>query len=206
MFEKRNFINLQRLVLAKNHIFQVDEKAFNNLKNLDGLDLSHNNLTRVPTFSTFASISQLRELDLSGNPVGPTLFGFSFKGLRNLVSLKLRSCNIHTIQTRAFNSLRNLQWVELDDNVLSVIHPLAMEPIQATLHGIGLQGNPWNCTCQLLDFRKWMVDYNIPYNAMPPSCHSPTRLSQKNWDEITIHEFACPPQILFAGNQDLMFS
>lgn len=187
-----------------NNISAIQDKAFHNLKNLDALDLSNNNLRLIPSFETFSMIGQLRELDLSGNPIGPMLRTHVFKALRHLVRLELKDCKLQFIQSKAFSGLEALEWLILDDNELNILQPSSMLPIQKSLHGLGLQGNPWNCTCKLLRFRQWMIEHNIPSNAMPPACSQPTRLRGKTWNKIEVAEFACPPRIVHAGEWSVL--
>ena len=198
IFQSRNLPNLQKISLSKCNIEYVADFAFQNLSNLDRLDLSWNNLSFVPS-STFDSITQLRELDLTGNPLGPVIKNHVFQQLANLIKLQLASSNIRFVQPKAFYGLHNLKWLNLDGNQLNYLHPSVMAPLGKSLHGMELRGNPWNCTCDLMPFRQWMFDRNIPTNANPPSCSSPKRLEHKTWQDLDLDEYACPPRILFAG-------
>ena len=65
------------------------------------------------------------------------------------------------------------------------------------LHGIELSGNPWSCDCRLRPLKEWLVASNVP-QAFEPTCASPPRLENKKFIELTVDEFACPPDLLSA--------
>ena len=46
-----------------------------------------------------------------------------------------------------------LEWLSLDNNSLSTVSQLSFTPL-ATINGLYIQQNPWNCTCQLKPFLK----------------------------------------------------
>ena len=46
-----------------------------------------------------------------------------------------------------------LEWLSLDNNNLSSISHLSFTPL-ATINGLYIQQNPWNCTCHLKPFLK----------------------------------------------------
>jgi hypothetical protein len=65
-----------------------------------------------------------------------------------------------------FVGLDRLQWLKLDGNSLSTLHPQVVMPLR-TLHGVALHGNPWVCTCDLMPFRQWMLTRNMPLSVPP---------------------------------------
>lgn len=72
-----------------------------------------------------------------------------------LVRLELSYCKIGAVEARAFLGLeKSLEWLKLDHNRLSSVRPEAFADMQS-LHGLELDGNPWNCTCALRPFRNW---------------------------------------------------
>ena len=65
------------------------------------------------------------------------------------------------------------------------------------LHGIELSGNPWSCDCRLRALKEWIVTANVPH-TIEPTCASPPRLENKQFAELAVEEFACPPDLLSA--------
>jgi len=65
------------------------------------------------------------------------------------------------------------------------------------LHGIELSGNPWSCDCRLRALKEWIVTANVPH-TIEPTCASPPRLENKQFAELSVEEFACPPDLLSA--------
>ncbi|XP_026281236.1 uncharacterized protein LOC113208453 isoform X1 [Frankliniella occidentalis] len=192
VFSSAGLVNLQKVYLARCHLASIDRLAFRLLINLVELDLSYNELQAVPS-AAFESISELRELRLSGNPI-LRLEGKAFFKVPELVRLEMSDCRISSIEIRAFAGLeKKLEWLKLDHNRLSSVRPDAFSAMES-LHGLELDGNPWNCTCSLRPFRSWMVRKNVP-SSVPPVCASPGRLRGRAWDRLDLDDFACGPRV-----------
>lgn len=191
-FSEAGLLNLQKVYISKCRLKNLDRYAFRNLINLVELDLSYNILSTVPSH-IFDSIPELRELKLSGNPIQRITNG-AFINLPRLVRLELSDCKIGTIESRAFNGLQHsLEWLKLDKNKLIQLQSSSIT-ILRNLHGIDLEGNPWNCSCTLRPLREWMLRKNVPF-GVPPVCQYPKRLTSKSWDKLDLDEFACTPEI-----------
>ena len=65
------------------------------------------------------------------------------------------------------------------------------------LHGIELSGNPWSCDCRLRPLKEWLIAANVP-QTVEPTCSTPPRLESKKFAELSVDEFACPPDLLSA--------
>ncbi|KAL1490025.1 hypothetical protein ABEB36_013937 [Hypothenemus hampei] len=191
-FNKSGLVNLQRIYLSKCHLRHIESNAFDTLINLIELDLSDNVLTDVPSHS-FQTIPELRELKLNGNPI-QRIVQNTFAKLKQLVRLEMSFCQIASIELNSFLGLDDsLEWLKLDSNHLSILDASVFKQLH-NLHGLELSNNPWNCTCQLRNFRNWMLLHNIPYD-IPPTCRTPKRLQGKSWKTLDLDEFACPPFI-----------
>ncbi|KAG9511011.1 Chondroadherin-like protein, partial [Fragariocoptes setiger] len=68
MFASLGYIHLQRVYLSSCNVSQINARAFTNLKLLVELDLSHNQLTRVP-IDALIGRRLLRKLNLRDNPL-----------------------------------------------------------------------------------------------------------------------------------------
>lgn len=190
-FQERGLVNLQRVFLSQCRLGRVARDAFQQLTNLVELDLSWNLLTAVPS-APLRGVPHLRRLQLSGNPIAQ-LENASFVGLQHLTYLHLSRCQLRSIEPGALDGLPALEFLLLDNNRLTTLPAQAVSPLPrlSTLH---LQGNPWQCDCRLSSLRRWMRTRNIPLGE-PPRCAGPPRLESASWDELSLEQFACPPQV-----------
>lgn len=130
-------IQLQFLYLSVNNIVYVESGAFDDLLNLEHVDLSNNELESVPAdivaengrikmlslaqnmlihqVPTISSDS-LQVLDLSWNKLD-TILPETFAFLPNLERLELQSNNFRYISTDTFLALPNLMYIDLNINV-----------------------------------------------------------------------------------------
>uniref|UniRef100_A0A6P4EQI8 Uncharacterized protein LOC108043213 n=1 Tax=Drosophila rhopaloa TaxID=1041015 RepID=A0A6P4EQI8_DRORH len=192
-FASAKLLNLQKVYLARCHLRLIEQHAFRKLINLVELDLSQNQLSEIPSLALY-HVSELRELRLSGNPI-LRVPDDAFGHVPQLVKLELSDCRLSHIAVRAFAGLESsLEWLKLDGNRLSEVRSGTITSL-ASLHGLELARNEWNCSCSLRPLRAWMLQQNIP-SGIPPTCESPPRLSGRAWDKLDVDDFACVPQIV----------
>ncbi|CAG9858592.1 unnamed protein product [Phyllotreta striolata] len=191
-FSKAGLINLQKIFLVRCRLKTLERYSFKHLINLVELDLSYNLLNNVPSH-TFDSVTELRELKLNGNPI-QKIFNEAFLHVPQLIRLEISECKLSYVEERAFSGLeKSLEWLKLDNNKLAEVQSKSFTPLQS-LHGLELEGNPWNCSCSLRPLREWMVRKNVPF-GVPPVCHSPKRLYMRPWDKLELDDYACVPEI-----------
>lgn len=189
-FENMGLINLQKIFLSRCRIKSIDRGAFKGLTNLVELDLSDNYITSVPT-DTFHDFPSLMRLALSGNPIEILRTG-AFRRLTYLTTLELSHSKIKTIEDGAFDGLSTLEWLKLDNNKIKYIKGSNILP--KDLHGIDLHHNPWQCDCNLIDMRNWLLTYNVPH-SIEPTCDFPPRLQNKEVKNLPPEDLACLPDV-----------
>ncbi|KAL3267234.1 hypothetical protein HHI36_011368 [Cryptolaemus montrouzieri] len=192
-FARSGLTNLQRVFFKNCLIGQVDELAFSGLTNLVELDLSFNLLTSVPSKS-FNGIPFLRDLNLANNPISK-IDGNAFKATPGLIKLDLSNCEIQTIAPKAFDGIELLESLKLNGNKLSELRPTTVQNLQR-LHGVELHDNPWNCDCRLRSVKEWIIQFNIPYSEPPICSGGPERVILKSFNDLSIDDFACKPEML----------
>ncbi|KAH8378327.1 hypothetical protein KR093_010740, partial [Drosophila rubida] len=192
-FAAAQLLNLQKVYLVRCRLRLIERHAFRKLINLVELDLSHNQLAAIPSLALY-HVSELRELRLSGNHIS-RVPDDAFGHVPQLVRLELSDCRLSSVAVRAFAGLESsLEWLKLDGNRLSEVRSGTITSL-ASLHGLELAGNAWNCSCSLRPLRAWMLQQNIP-SGVPATCESPARLAGRAWDKLDVDDFACVPQIV----------
>ncbi|XP_063297140.1 platelet glycoprotein V-like [Pelobates fuscus] len=146
-----NLTNLQLLVLTRNpKLHSLPKDAFHGLSNVLELSLHSNNLTFLEE-GIFEDLQSLKNLSLFNNYF-EVLQGNLFGSLQNIQYVYLNNCRLQTLPGDLFKGLPSLQIVRLD-------------------------GNPWACDCNLLDFIAWLrQNMNQVHDAMSLVCRTPFKL------------------------------
>ncbi|NXP93752.1 LRC19 protein, partial [Passerina amoena] len=153
-----HFINLTELYLNDNNITVLNNNSFYNLKNLITLDISNNCISTVHK-AAFAGLNQLSVLNLSYNM-------------------------IVQLDSDTFTSLESLRVLNLQYNFLKYFHIKS----SFKLIKIVLAGNPWICSCDLLDLQIWLTASNVTLeNESNTTCTFP------NMEKISIKMAAIQP-------------
>ncbi|XP_065517278.1 leucine-rich repeat-containing protein 19 [Lathamus discolor] len=127
----QSFIKLTELYLNENMIIVLHNNSFCNLTKLVILDISSNHISTVHK-TAFAGLNQLSVLNLSYNM-------------------------ITQLDSDIFTSLKSLTALNLQYNSLKYFH--IKSPFK--LIKIVLAGNPWTCSCDLLDLQIWLTASNV---------------------------------------------
>ncbi|NXM65624.1 LRC19 protein, partial [Serilophus lunatus] len=141
-----HFINITEFYLNENRITELCNNSFSNLKKLINLDISNNHISTVHK-AAFAGLHQLSVLNLSYNMIA-------------------------YLDSDAFTSLESLTVLNLQYNLLKYFHIKS----SFKLIKIVLAGNPWICSCDLLDLQIWLTASNVTLeNESNTTCTLPTK-------------------------------
>ena len=116
-FKSAGLLNLQTLEMKNCHIEEVNEHAFRDLKILQDIDLSGNNLTKLQP-KTFDGNDGLKSIRVSQNPLRQ-LMPYQFPPLKNLRTLDFSYCELQSIDRKAFSNLGpSVETIWLQNNQL----------------------------------------------------------------------------------------
>ena len=150
-----NMSNLTKVDLSFNKLYNIMyfDKTFSEIfthnKHLVEVDLSRNNLKYLPA-ETFSTNFALEQLDLSGNSLQQ--ISFEIKQLLNLNKLNLARNSITYLDT---NSRKRL------DSLYQGRCQRGCRRYRSNKFVVDLQGNPFSCACQSLEFIQWFVSSPI---------------------------------------------
>ncbi|XP_047432670.1 chondroadherin isoform X2 [Mugil cephalus] len=138
---------LRELQLAHNQLSSLDSRSFLHLDGLQRLNLTGNSIHTIQVRS-FSSMSSLRQLHLEDNQLTSLRSGM-FSMLRSVEVLNLAGNRISDTEVGVFKPLTSMTLLSLADNKMSTINFKTFLNIHTYSTHILLEGNPWNCDCDL---------------------------------------------------------
>lgn len=184
--------NVTKLNLKNNKItLKYDRKILIRLSNLTELYLNENTITLLYN-NSFYSLTKLVILDISNNCIN-TIHQAAFAGLYQLIVLNLSYNRITQLDSDVLSSLKNLRVLNLQNNLLEYFH---IKP-SFKLTTITLDGNPWNCSCSLLDLQIWLTASNVTMeNENNTTCTFPNIKQKFSIKTATIQLIDCETEKL----------
>lgn len=156
---------LQQLNLSSNQLHLISEGAFENLTQLEELNLSRNALGNNLGSNARAlrSLGRLKTLDLSMNSLGDDAAELYLQNKSVLDHLKMSGNVLTRLSNTMFQQSKNLRSISIDDNLISVIQPQTFEPLRH-LESLNLAQNNLVYIC---DFKLRQVKYlNLSRNSV----------------------------------------
>ncbi|KAM6959870.1 LOW QUALITY PROTEIN: leucine-rich repeat and fibronectin type-III domain-containing protein 4 [Tautogolabrus adspersus] len=168
-------LNLQHLIVNNNQLVKVSVQAFDDfLLTLEDLDMSYNNLRRVP-WESIQNMASLHTLNLDHNLIDHISEGV-FGELYKLARLDMTS-----------NRLRTLP----PDPLFARSQTGAISPTPYnTIISLNFGGNPLHCNCELLWLRRLIRGDDME------TCATPAHLAGRYFWSIPEEEFTCEPPLI----------
>uniref|UniRef100_A0A5S6QVM3 LRRCT domain-containing protein n=1 Tax=Trichuris muris TaxID=70415 RepID=A0A5S6QVM3_TRIMR len=164
-------LQLKHLNLAGNELRSVQLELRVNRK-LAELNLNNNRISYVhPT--AFEQLRRLRHLNLGWNPIGDI---GAVRFPPRLEYLGLTRCLLKIVDSRSLASLANLYHLDLSYNGLRTINVNATSGLPSSLVYLDLEGNPLDCSCQLMPFIDWLSDHVVTLSTFGTICYTPASL------------------------------
>ena len=132
-FQFQDLLNLQKLDLSDNLLRAISANAFYGLKHLDELLLRANPYLAIVDRFAFTGLVELPLLDLSHLNL-QFLAENVFAGLDNLLELNVSYNRIGQIQSGAFNGLERLQKLDISGNPVSDIDQSTFSELESMLY------------------------------------------------------------------------
>ncbi|XP_045659783.1 toll-like receptor 8 [Ursus americanus] len=157
--------NLTRLDLSSNNLRRIPNEAFLNLpQSLTQLYIK-NNVLNFFNWTLLQQFPHLQTLDLSGNRLSSLTNSLS-KFTPSLRTLLLHRNRIAHLPANFLSEASSLIHLDLSSNLLKMINKSTLQTkTNTSLAILELGRNPFDCTCDIGDFRRWMdenLDVTIP--------------------------------------------
>ncbi|XP_060944315.1 toll-like receptor 8 [Limanda limanda] len=175
-----NLTNLTYLDISDNKIKEIPDNVYQYIPhNLTKLCISHNLLTGFK-WDALKIFHQLQVLDLSFNSLSD-LTGINSNFTQTLIFLDLSHNNIFHLDEGFIKGPKSLSILSLSYNKLTTINqstflPRPDNPIQI----LYLQKNPFQCTCDSLDFILWIEDSKVKIPKLTTEVKCETPANQKD--------------------------
>ncbi|XP_069859684.1 vasorin-like [Dipodomys merriami] len=158
--------NVEALRLAGLGLQQLDEGLFGRLRNLHDLDVSDNQLERLPSV---------------------------IRGLRGLTRLRLAgNTRIAQLRPEDLAGLATLQELDLSNLSLQAL-PSDLSHLFPRLRLLAAARNPFNCVCSLSWFGPWVRENHITLTSPEETrCHFPPKNAGRLLLELDYADFGCP--------------
>ncbi|XP_043913556.1 SLIT and NTRK-like protein 4 [Protopterus annectens] len=224
-------LNAKKLHVNGNYIKDIDAMDFIGFEGLDLLHLGSNQI-KIIKVDVFLNLTNLRRLYLNGNEL-ERLSPEMFSGLHNLQYLYLEYNSIKEILSGTFDNMPNLQLLYLNNNLLRSLPayifagvPLARLNLKnnhfmylpvsgvldqlRSLTQIDLEGNPWDCTCDLVALKIWLEKLSEGIVIKDIACASPVQFANIELKSLK-NDILCPklikkPSTIFTSPVPAIFS
>ncbi|CAH1238532.1 IGFALS [Branchiostoma lanceolatum] len=180
--------NITYLILAGNRMAKFKRDDFYNMRNVVQVDFTDNSITNISTLSeALESITFLDYLTLTGNPM-VFLPEYVFPAHIEINNLDINDMKLRAVDKDAFEWMGKLQSIDMGKNRLRFIPGKLFANI--SVEKVNLDGNPWQCDCQMYEFAQWMKNSNMT-EKFDVVCEGPETLNGTYLSEVPLKNLTC---------------
>ncbi|XP_017338996.1 chondroadherin [Ictalurus punctatus] len=144
--------DLRWLHISNNELRSMQPGSLDEVENLATLTLDQNKLSLYP-IEAMSKLRVVEELNLSKNPL-TFIPDYAFRSFgRYIEKLYLNDMGLEKFSNAAFEGVTALRSLHLENNKLRI---LPSNLVFTNMQNLTLFNNPWSCTCNLANLRKWM--------------------------------------------------
>ncbi|KAF7202336.1 platelet glycoprotein V [Nothobranchius furzeri] len=180
--------DIREFYLYGTELVTVPGNLFSNMSGLLHLNLHLNpKLSQLPS-DLFCCLPKLQKLSLRNNQL-QYLHPQLFFALTSLSILLLNDNNLVTLPESIFKNLGGLETLDLKGNHLKTL-PEDLFSSNTALNALHLGGNPWNCSCIIRGFARWVrQNAHVVPDKVDTLCHSPFYQALRRLDSLLEEEF-----------------
>ncbi|KFO77168.1 Insulin-like growth factor-binding protein complex acid labile subunit [Cuculus canorus] len=169
---------LQKLDCSNNMIQRVTAQEFQGLQDLKHLFLDNNAVSMFEA-GALQQCAQLSNLALEQNLlISIPLRQVNLRAANTLARLDLKGNDIEDVGEQELKDLKLLQVLNLRNNKISALDRKVLEYLPRLRH-LYLDGNPWNCTCDLLRTRRALMAKGTDVRG--GQCAAPAESRGESW-------------------------
>ncbi|MCJ8738647.1 hypothetical protein PDJAM_G00038130 [Pangasius djambal] len=144
--------DLRLLHISNNELRSMQPGSLDEVENLATLTLDQNKLSTYP-IEAMSKLRVVEELNLSKNPL-TFIPDYAFRSFgRYIEKLHLNDMGLEKFSNAAFEGVTALRSLHLENNKLK---SLPSNLVFTNMQNLTLFNNPWSCTCNLANLKKWM--------------------------------------------------
>lgn len=147
------------------------------------IDLS-NNFLKVIEEDTFSGLPHVEVISIANN-ILENVRNSAFKNLPKIARIDLANNFVREIQSKSFINIRKLEYLDLSNNWLTNF-PWADLSQLPYLTKLGLEGNHWNCSCDMSNILN--INHSLLAGANA-TCMYPESLKGTLLKQLTLHNF-----------------
>nr|XP_061791020.1 platelet glycoprotein V [Nerophis lumbriciformis] len=177
---------MPEFLLYETNLTTVPGNLFANMTGLEVLKFHFNDkLSELPP-DLFCCLPELHELSLKSNNL-QRLLPQHFSRLNKLETLLLNNNTLNNLPNNIFQDLGQLTILDLRGNQLKILPEDIFK--SNALQEIGLSDNPWDCTCSIRGFVRWVrQNMQVVLDSQNVMCHSPRYQMLRTLDSLRDEE------------------